>query len=145
MKSPTRLFYLTISLSLISTLVFPAGPINISSKGIAVRGYDVTSYFSSKKPKKGLHRHSHRWQNAKWLFYSFINKEAFKKKPTQFSPQYGGFCSFSASYNFPADADPTIWHIHKNKLYLFHSKEVKKRWLGEMKRYIQRADKYWKK
>ena len=48
----------------------PVEPLNRSRDGVAVRGYDVVSYFTAGKPVKGAPEFSYQWMGATWRFAS---------------------------------------------------------------------------
>ncbi|MCG8379170.1 MAG: YHS domain protein [Proteobacteria bacterium] len=116
----------------------------IFSKGdIAVNGYDVVAYHTEAKAIKGDKKYTHHWNNVDWLFSSKKNRDAFKKLPSRYTPQYGGFCAFAVSKGSLAPTDPHAWTIYKGKLYLNYSKAVRTTWKKDIDAHIQRADKNW--
>jgi YHS domain-containing protein len=68
-----------------------ASPVNVTSEGIAIKGYDTVAYFTQGKPIQGKKEFNHQWNNATWLFANEQHLGMFKKDPASYAPQYGGY------------------------------------------------------
>lgn len=91
--------------------------------GVAVKGYDAVAYFTQNKAVKGKSEFAVIHQGIKYLFASNTNKEEFKKNPTKYEPQYGGWCAFAMGYTGEkVDFDPETFKILNGKLYLFYNR-----------------------
>lgn len=91
--------------------------------GVAVKGYDAVAYFTQNKAVKGKSEFAVIHQGIKYLFATNTNKEEFKKNPTKFEPQYGGWCAFAMGYTGEkVDFDPETFKILNGKLYLFYNR-----------------------
>ncbi len=91
--------------------------------GLAVQGYDVVSYFSEAKAVKGIPTYTVLHQGIKYRFSSVANKDEFKKNPSKYEPQYGGWCAFAmGDYGKKVEIDPETFKIVNGKLYLFYNK-----------------------
>ena len=66
-------------------------PVNKTSDGIAIKGYDPVAYFAVGKPVKGNRAFEYEWMDAKWLFSSAAHRELFIKNPEKYAPKYGGY------------------------------------------------------
>ncbi len=66
-------------------------PVNVNSKGIAIKGFDAVAYFSMGKPIKGTEEYEYEWKGAKWWFASNDHRELFLNAPEKYTPQYGGY------------------------------------------------------
>ena len=92
-------------------------------KGIAIDGYDAVAYFNSNKAIKGDKNLAVYHQGATYRFSSVENKEAFKKNPSGYEPQYGGWCAYAMGKNGEkVSVDPETFKIINGKLYLFYNK-----------------------
>ena len=61
--------------------------------------------------------------DTKYRFSSVANKEEFKKNPSKYEPQYGGWCAFAmGDYGEKVEIDPETFKIVNGKLYLFYNK-----------------------
>lgn len=111
--------------------------------GAAIAGYDVVAFFDEAKPVKGNESYSYQWRDAKWLFSSAKNLEAFRNNPEAFAPQYGGYCAFGMSEGHKAPTEVGTWTLTGNKLYFNYNSKVKELWLKDRDRHIEKADANW--
>lgn len=110
----------------------------------AVGGYDVVSYFNDGGPQKGKSSISYTYKKAKWYFVSEANKALFVENPSNYAPQYGGYCAWAvAAKNSLVSASPLHWSIVEDKLYLNYDQSVKDTWLEATPKFIRDADKNW--
>ena len=117
--------------------------VNKTANGIALQGYDAVAYFNESKATEGKPEFSHEWNGAKWLFANPANRDAFKKEPEKYAPQYGGYCSWAVSRGYTANADPRAWKIVDGKLFLNYNKDVQKRWEEDIPGNINSANQNW--
>jgi YHS domain-containing protein len=91
--------------------------------GVAIDGYDPVAYFNSDKAIKGNKNLAVYFQGATYHFSSVENKEAFKKNPSAYEPQYGGWCAYAMGKNGEkVSVDPETFKIINGKLYLFYNR-----------------------
>lgn len=113
------------------------------TKGYAINGYDVLSFFSLSKPIIGNDLYVYLWKNAKWKFTSQDNLEEFKKFPEKYAPQFGGYCSYGVSNRYKAPTEIETWTIVDEKLYFNYNQSVKDEWMKNPNELIDKADKNW--
>src|SRR5260370_5827291 len=89
--------------------------------GLAIKGYDPVSYFTTGKPTPGLAQFSTTYKGATYRFASAENRDRFIAAPEKFVPQYGGYCAHASSLNKIAEIDPEERASIKDELYLKHS------------------------
>ncbi|NUY80738.1 YHS domain-containing protein [Flavobacterium sp. MAH-1] len=90
--------------------------------GLAIQGYDPVSYFSQQKAVKGKPGIAASYQGATYYFSSEANKEAFRKNPAGYEPQYGGWCAYAmGDYGKKVEINPETFKIINGKLYLFYN------------------------
>jgi len=106
----------------------------------AIGGYDTVAYHTTKKAVAGNKRFSTQWNGATWLFSSSKNLQLFKAEPKKYAPQYGGYCSWAAAANKLVKADPKIFDVYNNKLYLNYDKKTKREWNADRVGMVQRGD-----
>src|SRR5215467_4398219 len=63
--------------------------------GVAISGYDPVSYFSQGKPVKGNKMFAVSANGVTYYFSSEADRELFNKNPSQYEPQYGGWCAYA--------------------------------------------------
>ncbi len=116
--------------------------------GIAIKGYDPVAYFTQSKAVKGkkeLGAVSH--AGIVYYFATAENKEAFKKSPASYEPQYGGWCAYAmGSDGSKVEIDPETFKIIDGKLFLFYNRFLTNTltsWNKDEKNLHQKADANW--
>jgi YHS domain-containing protein len=99
----------------------PRTLLNLDDKGLALEGYDPTSYFVDGKPVKGDPMLARTYQGATYYFVDNDHKNTFEKEPAKYVPQFGGFCGYAASINKVSPVNPMIWQIVDGRLVLQHT------------------------
>ncbi|MBC7005397.1 YHS domain-containing protein [Photobacterium sp. BZF1] len=117
--------------------------INADENDLAIKGYDPVAYFTEQQAKLGKSDYSATYKGATYHFASKDNQERFEANPTEYAPQYGGYCAFGVAMNKKFDTDPEAWKVVDGKLYLNLDKSVQKRWLEDTAGYIVSADSNW--
>jgi|KBSMisStandDraft_5_1062788.scaffolds.fasta_scaffold87822_3 YHS domain-containing protein len=112
-------------------------------EGIALKGYDPVAFFTQAKPVQGSADYSFTWEGVKWFFVDKNNLESFKKSPSKYAPQYGGYCAYGTSQGHKAPTQPDTWTIVDNKLYLNYNAKVKEMWLKNQAALIDSANRKW--
>ena len=115
-------------------------PFSKDADGVALKGYDVISYFE-KHDEKGSKVHSASFGGVTWWFASAEHRRTFVIDPARFVPEYGGFCAYSVGRGAAATADPRVYSVTGGKLYLFYDPAVKAVW--EQSGSIANADRNW--
>jgi YHS domain-containing protein len=132
----------------IGSFAFSQDTCNVNSDGIAIKGYDVVSYFDN-KAKKGKPKYSHTYKDIKYNFSTKENLEKFKKNSKKYLPQYGGWCAYAmGTKGEKVDMDPKVFEIRDGKLYLFYTSffiNTHKKWINEKPEELkEKADQKWK-
>jgi len=140
------LLSLLMLLTLFSTTALAGksvNPVNQTSKGIAVKGYDMVAYFIDSQPTKGNEEITYDWNGATWRFASAENRDHFAGNPEKYAPQYGGYCAYGVSQGATVSFAPNAWTIVDDKLYLNLNRNIQKKWGKNIQGYIIAADKNW--
>jgi len=91
--------------------------------GVAIQGYDPVAYFLQNKAVKGSKDLAVIRQGLLYYFSSVANKEEFKKNPSKYEPEYGGWCAYAmGAKGEKVSIDPKTYKIVNGKLYLFYNK-----------------------
>jgi YHS domain-containing protein len=121
---------------------------NLENK-IAIQGYDPVSYFKQNKAIKGKKELTASYEGVLYQFSSSTNKEIFLKTPSNFEPQYGGWCAYAmGSAGEKVEINPETFKIIDGKLYLFYNaffNNTLKSWNKEEASLKAKADANWKK
>jgi YHS domain-containing protein len=120
----------------------PIAAVN-TERGLAIKGYDPVSYFTTGKPTPGLAQFSTTYKGATYRFASAENRDRFIAAPEKFVPQYGGYCAYAISLNKIADIDPDEWTIVNDKLYLNNGFLAQSLWSLDKSGNIVRGDHNW--
>ncbi len=118
--------------------------VSILPRGEAVvGGFDVVSYFTQNEAVKGSKEHQVAYDNGLFYFSSAENAQIFSEAPSDYIPQFGGYCAWAVSNNYTARIDPDAFSIVDGKLYLNFSKRVRNRWNEQRDENILRGEGYW--
>ena len=117
--------------------------------GIAINGYDPVAYFKKGSAVKGKNELAVFDQGVTYYFSSVENKEEFKKNPSNYEPQYGGWCAYAMGKDgSKVEVDPGTFKIIDGKLYLYYNKffnNTLKSWNKDEVNLKSKADVNWKK
>lgn len=118
-------------------------------KGLALDGYDAVAYILQNKAIKGSKDQAVFYQGVTYYFSSVANKEEFKKNPSRFEPEYGGWCAYAmGEKGEKVSVDPKTFKIVDGKLYLFYNKYFNNTltdWNKDEVNLKKKADGNWKK
>lgn len=118
-----------------------------TKRGVAVKGYDVVSYFSN-TAKEGNNKYVATHDGVKYKFSSQKNLDKFNANPTKYLPQYGGYCAYAIGVKGKkVSVNPDTFEIRDGKLYLFYNSwgtNTLKSWLNKSPNDLKlKADKNW--
>ncbi|HET9375971.1 MAG TPA: YHS domain-containing (seleno)protein, partial [Chthoniobacterales bacterium] len=117
--------------------------VNVDSKGVILKGYDVVAYFAQKKAVKGKAKYQSSYQGATYYFSSAADLATFKKNPSKYVPQYGGFCANGVKNKRLVDSDPNVFFIVKGKLYVCASPAAESEFRAHEDEDIVAANRNW--
>ena len=119
--------------------------VNVDSKGVILKGYDVVAYFKQGRPLKGNPAIESTYQGVTYLFASSANKADFDKDPAKYVPRYGGFCAYGVANGVIADIEsPNAFTVYKGKLYIGGNQDALKSFKTNIDDNIGKADTYWR-
>lgn len=96
--------------------------VNTDEDKLANKGYDVVNYFTTNTAKQGSIEFSTTNKGATYYFVNAKNLRLFKANPSNYLPQFDGYCSFAvAKMNKKVPIDPETFRIDDGKLYLFYN------------------------
>lgn len=109
---------------------------------LAVRGYDVVSYFvGDMTPVEGSEEFTVRYNGYDYRFASKENADLFVADPAKYAPAYGGYCAWAIGANDRlAPGDPNVYEIVDGKLYLNFSEDVQAKWEKDIPGFIKSGD-----
>lgn len=116
--------------------------LNLDNQGVILKGYDPVAYFTQKKAVKGSPKYKTTYEGATYYFSSAADLGTFKKSPSKYVPQYGGFCANGMANRQANDSDPTVFFVLKGKLYVCASSEAAKGFQSNPQN-VKKADDNW--
>ena len=111
--------------------------------GVAIKGADPVSYFSSKAPASGKSDITLVWNGATWRFATVENRDAFAADPAKYAPQFGGYCATGMSFGKKIPVDPAYFRIVDGKLYLNNSDKAQAYFDNDADGTIRKAKMHW--
>lgn len=112
---------------------------------VALEGYDSLAYHKTGKPTEGITTYETEWRGAVWRFATAEDRDLFAADPGKYAPAYGGYCANAMSYGKLVDADPEIWRIIGDRLYVYYADSGRQSWIGHEAEKIAAADANWRK
>ncbi len=144
------------ALTLAATMAFAvpafAGDQYVDGTGFAVSGYDVVAYRSldqvpvgQSQPEavRGRADITAVYNGATWAFASEENRDKFLENPAFYAPQYDGHCAYGVSKGGKVPANPNLWRIVDDKLYLNITDVVVGFWEEDVPANINLAEGNW--
>jgi len=121
---------------------------NLENK-VAIQGYDPVAYFIQKKALKGKTTLATTYEGVVYYFSTQANKENFAKNPSQYEPQFGGWCAYAMGANAEkVEINPETFKIIDGKLFLFYNaffNNTLKSWNKDEVSLKKKAEANWKK
>ncbi|MFN0132262.1 MAG: YHS domain-containing (seleno)protein [Phycisphaerales bacterium] len=121
----------------------PTALLNVDKDGLALEGYDPTSYVLDGKPLRGDPALARQFQGATYYFVDAAHKNAFEKEPTRYLPKFGGFCGYAASIKKVSPVNPEIWQIVDGRLVLQHTPKAFELFNADIQSNYAKAEKNW--
>jgi YHS domain-containing protein len=122
---------------------------NVSSKYVAIKGYDPVAYFTRGKAVEGKAAYAAMYDGITYYFSSPQNRAEFLMQPGKFEPQYGGWCAYAmGATGEKVEVDVETFKIISGKLYLFYNSffnNTLKAWNKDEKNLNAKADVNWVK
>ncbi len=118
-----------------------------NDNSIGTGTFDPVSYFKSTAPKTGNRSITEVYDGVTYYFESEANRILFKKNPTQYLPQFGGWCSMTLAMGKTTRPTYSNYLVENGKLYLFErtlSVNGKELWLKAPKANYESAVKNYK-
>jgi len=147
----TRAVLAAVGLSFIATTSF-AGDQYIDRTGFAVSGYDVVAYFGltqsvvgqpQASPIPGRADITADYNGSTFAFSSAQNRDTFLSDPQKYAPQYDGHCAYGVAVGSKVPANPELWRIIDDRLYLNITKDVEETWEQDISGYIMKSEVEW--
>ena len=113
-----------------------------AAAGPVLSGYDVVAYFSladGADAVAGSAAHNATSGGYTFYFSTAANRATFETDPSAYAPQFGGFCAWGVAEEsqwtkatLGPDADPNVWQIVDDKLYVFMFDKPESKFMGTL-------------
>ena len=129
-----------------------AGDQYVDETGFAVSGYDVVAYFDLEMnpvgqkqtaPVAGNAGITAEYNGATFAFATEENRDKFVADPARFAPQYDGHCAYGVAKGGKVPANPYLWRIVDDKLYLNITETVVGFWEEDIPGNITLSESNW--
>ena len=107
--------------SLLLCLAGPARGRALSSGLLGLSGFDPVSYFLPQGPRPGLAAFEVADGGRTWRFASAANRAAFQRDPAVYAPRLGGYDPVGILDGRLVEADPLVFAVIDERLYLFRN------------------------
>lgn len=97
----------------------PQDPASCAADGIAVGGYDLTSYQLAEGPRFGSAEFPAEFDGLTYLFETEQNRATFLREPDRFLPAYSGWCAVTLALGRLSCPDYDNFKIEDGRLLLF--------------------------
>ena len=122
----------------------PDGSWVLDSEGFVLDKHDAVTYFEESVPMSGdSSLYTHEWLGAKWAFVNQQNMEKFQNNPRKYMVQFGGFCAYAIANGGDTPANPLIFTIYNEKLYVNINAAIKRSFEQNIDQNIQDAERNW--
>lgn len=129
-----------------------AGDQYVNATGFANSGYDVVAYFDMEQAPvgqpqppavPGSAKFTAEYNGATFAFSSAANLARFKADPARYAPQYDGHCAYGVAKGGKVAANPNLWRIVDDKLYLNITRNVVSFWEEDIDGNLEIAETNW--
>lgn len=129
-----------------------AGDQYVDETGFAVSGYDVVAYFgltqapvgqSQPAAVPGKSSITADYNGATFAFSTEANRDAFLADPAKYAPQYDGHCAYGVAVGGKVPANPNLWRIIEDKLYLNITPNVVGFWEEDIPGNLNKSETNW--
>jgi YHS domain-containing protein len=117
-----------------------SGQTDVAGEPLALQGYDPVAYFTDGKALRGSETYRVSWDGARYQFVTPEHREAFRREPDKFEPQFSGLCTMGLAAGKRVAVDPEAWLIMDGRLYLFSSTNARDKFLQNPTDYLAKAE-----
>ncbi len=111
--------------------------------GFAIGGFDPLSFFTTRRPRKGIAKYEYEWRGVTFRFANKGNLAAFKAHPEIYAPRFGGYDAYAMADGKVVEGNPNIWMKQKQRVYLFASRKNRALWLVRRDDMVSEATRHW--
>jgi YHS domain-containing protein len=113
------------------------------NSGLAIYGYDPVAYFTDSAAKMGRADLELKYAGVAWRFSNEGNRDAFRRDPLVYMPQYGGYDPVAITQNVARAGHPDFWVVYNDRLFLFYSEGARKQFDADPAHMALQAEVNW--
>ena len=113
-------------------------------QGVALGGFDPTAYRAG-KAVAGKQEHRVLHDGVTYHFATAEGMEAFKRSPESYEAGYGGWCARAMAAGQKVAADPKVFVVSGEDLFVFAYPAARDEWVAAEARLRPEADDAWKR
>jgi len=118
------------------------GPINRTAGGVAVKGYDLLSFYEG-APVRGSEQWRATYGNATFYFTSEARRDRFAANPERYLPAFGGYCALGVAGGYKDDMHPEAYSVVNGRLYFNLSPGIHAHWFDQKAFLMAEAEANW--
>ena len=111
--------------------------------GLSIGGYDPVAYFMTGSAIQGVDDYEEIYGDTYWHFATEGNAAAFRAAPAAYIPGFGGYALAAVGRGVAQPGNPTLFAIHRNRVYLFASEDERRTFLADPEAMIAAAAAHW--
>ncbi|MBS1182354.1 MAG: hypothetical protein H6Q99_2234 [Proteobacteria bacterium] len=111
--------------------------------GLSIGGYDPVAYFVTGSAIQGVDDYEEIYGDTYWHFATEGNAAAFRAAPAAYIPGFGGYAMAAVARGVAQPGNPTLFAIHRNRLYLFASEDERQAFFADPEAMITAAAARW--
>jgi hypothetical protein len=111
--------------------------------GMAIGGYDPVLYFENHQAVLGTPAYVFSYHGSLFHFANARDRGIFAANPSEFAPQYNGFCTFGVATGAKVASNPNSFRIIDGKLYLQYSDAVSRQFDQDVPGNLRKAEANW--
>jgi len=142
------------SLVLVQTLAFlsfiaslstalAGASVNVDKYGVGIQGYDPVAFFADGKPVMGKEEFHSSYHDVVYRFASAEHQAMFDANPSQYEPQFGGYCAYGVTKGHLAPVKIDAFQIVNGRLLMQYDTDVRNTFNKDQRGNLELADKNW--
>lgn len=136
-------FIMGLAVAVVTAVSAPVFALDYIHSTPGAGGYDVVAYFTDGQAMRGSGYHVADYDGVTYAFTSESHKKLFVADPMKYLPAYGGYCAYGVSVAKKFVADPEVWKIVDDTLYLNLDKGIQAKWEKDIPGNIKKAEMNW--
>src|SRR5260370_36453485 len=117
--------------------------VNVDKNRVGIQGYDPVSFFTDGKPVMGKEEFQSSYHDVVYHFTSAEHQAMFDANPSQYEPQFGGYCAYGVTKGHLAPVKIDAFQIVNARLLMQYDTDVRNTFNKDQRGNLELADKNW--